>query len=382
MNKSILIAISSAFLSGSLAAAPFMAVGTSSEIFVTANVTLSFNDNITLGNDTIPTGATAPSNPVRDDTIWRFAPGLVYEFGRNALVSGSLSYTEEFVTYSDNSDLDTSLSNLAFNARHDDGGSKTSASAFYRQMNQNTVDARLPDLSRREVISAKVDHEMELTAKSSILFGVDWRETDYSKTTLQDRSVTRLPLRYYWEYTPKVDLSLGGSYRRTDTEFSTSSSDDFLLNLGARGDFTAKFKGFVRLGLVDRSLDDGSSRTAFNMQSNLTYLYSEKTTLNGGIGNDFGNSGAGENQENFDVFLGFRSELSPEFALRGRISYREIDYFSRAGDEYFEGTLGGEYIVNEYFQIHGLFNYKDNSSGLASGDFDNTVFSVMAKLRY
>lgn len=382
MNHRLATAALSAILAGSAYSAPFMAVGTSSEIFVTADVSLSFNDNITLGNNFVAPGGTQPFNPVRDDVVWRFNPGVSYEFGRNALLSGKLSYVENIDMYQDNSDLDSALSHVDFNATHDDGSSKTTASASFRQLNQNTVDFRLPDLSRRDETRAKVEHEMELSAKSSLMFGVDWRDIDYDRATLTDRTTTQLPLRYYWEASPKVDLSFGGSYRRTDTDLAFSSSDDILLNVGARGDFTQKLKGFIRVGFADRSLDNGNSRASFNMSSNLTYLYSEKTSLNFGVGNDFGSSGVGENQENFDVFLGFRSNIAADFALKGRVSYREIDYFSRGADEYFEGSFGGEYIVNEYFQIHGLYSYKNNEGDLATGDFDNSIFSIMAKLRY
>jgi hypothetical protein len=382
MNKNTLSAALSALIAVSASAAPFMAVGTSAELFVTADVTISANDNITLGNDFIPPGSTTPFNPVKDDVIIRIAPGFSYEFGRNALMSGKFAYYENIDFYQDNSDLDTSLSNVIFDAQHDDGASKTKLAASYRQLNQNTVDIRLPTLSRRDVIKALAEHEMELTAKSSILFGFDWTDTDYSRPTLLDRSEISVPLRYYWEYTPKVDFSFGGAYRRNDTDFAASSSDDFLINVGARGDFTAKFKGFFRVGYVDRSLDSGNGRSSFNVSSNFSYLYSEKTTLTMGVGNDFGNSGAGENQENFDVYLGFRSEIAPDFALTGRLSYRDIDYFSRGSDKYFEGNLGGEYTVNEYFKINGLFEYKNNNADLASGEFDNTIFSLSAKLRY
>lgn len=382
MNKTTLCIALSAAIAGSSSAAPFMAVGTSSELFVTADVAVTANDNVTLGNNFVPPGATDPSNPVRDDIIIRVAPGFSFDFGRNALLSGSFRYFENLDFYTDNSDLDSALSNVLFNATYDDGASKTQMNASYRQLNQNTVDARSPTLNRRDELAAKVEHEMEISAKSSVLFGVDWKDTDYSQPQFQDRSVVGLPLRYYWEATPKVDLSFGGQYRTTNTDFANSSSDDLLLNFGARGDFTAKLKGFFRLGYVDRSTDAGSDRDSYNIQSNLTYLYSEKTSLNFGIGNDFGNSGIGENQENFDVFLGFRSEMTADFSLTGRISYREIDYFSRGTDEYMEGSIGGEYIVNEYFQIHGLVKYSNNDGDIASGDFDNTIFSLTAKLRY
>jgi len=382
MNKTILSVALGAAIAGSASAAPFMAVGTSSELFLTGDVKLEFNDNVTLGNSFVAPGQTDPSNPVRDDIVIRVAPGFAFEFGRNALISGNFSYFENIDFYTDNSDLDTALSNVLFNATHDDGASTTKVNASFRQLNQNTVDARSPSLNRRDVFAAKVDHEMEVSAKSSIMFGVDYRDTDYSQNQFIDRSVVQIPLRYYWATTEKLDLSFGGSYRATDSNSDAVSSEDILLNFGARGEFTPKLSGFFRLGYVDRSLDNGTSSDTFNIQSNFNYLYSEKTSLNFGIGNDFGNSGIGENQENFDVFLGFRSEMTPDFTLTGRLSYREIDYFSRGSDGYLEGSIGGEYIVNEYFQIHGLVKYANNDADLASGDFDNTIFSLTAKLRY
>lgn len=382
MNKLIFNAAISSLLALSAYAAPFMAVGTSAEIFVTADVSISANDNVTLGNDFVPPGSTEPFNPELDDIVIRVAPGFSYEFGRNALTSGSFRYFENIDFYSDNSDLDSALSNVLFNVRHDDGNSKTTAAASYRQLNQNTVDLRLPTLSRRDEIKAKLEHEMSVSGKSRIMFGFDWTDVDYSRPTLLDRSEITLPLQYYWEYTPKVDISFGGAYRNTDTDNANASSDDIILSLGARGDFTAKLKGFFRVGYVDRSLDAGGGRSALSLASNFSYLYSEKTTFTAGISNDFGNSGIGENQENFTTYIGFRSEVAPELAFTGRLSFRNIDYFSRGADDYIEGNLGAEYTVNEYFQLIGMFNYKDNDADLESGNFDNTIFSLSAKLRY
>jgi len=382
MKKLITIAVISMLVIGQSMAAPFMAVGSSAEIFVTATAGITFNDNVTLGSDFVAAGQTDPNNPIRDETIFRFAPGLSYEFGKNALLSGNLRYVETFDSYSDSSDLDTNLSDVAFDAKHDDGSSITKMKASFKQLNQNTVDSRSPTLSRRDVLNFGGDHEMDFSAKSSLLFGFDFTDTDYSAATFADRTRTEIPLRYFWETTPKVDLSLGLRYRETDSDFAGTSSDDMFYSVGARGEFTPKLSGFLRLGVTDRNLQTGADRTSFGLLSNFTYLYSAKTQLTFGVSNDFGTSGAGESQENFDVFVGFRSSISPEFALTSRISRREIDYFSKDADTYVQGSVGGEYIVNEYLQIHGRFNYSDNASGTVGGDFDNTIFSLSARLRY
>ncbi|WP_221029417.1 outer membrane beta-barrel protein [Actomonas aquatica] len=384
MNKTIISAAVAASLLGSSAlAAPFMAIGSSAELFVTAKAGIEFNDNVTLGNDYVAPGAVGgPSNPVRDDTVFLFAPGLSYEFGKNALVSGKLAYTENITRYSDNSDLDSELSDVTFTIQHKDEKSSTKGKASYRQLNQNTVDLRSPTLSRRDVFNAGVEHEMEMTAKSSILFGVDYTDTDYEQASFTDRTRTEIPLRYYYELTPKVDMSFGAQFRQTDTDTVTADAEDWFYSVGARGEFTPKLTGFLRLGVTDRNLKAGGDRTAFGLKSDFSYAYSEKTSLTFGLGNDFGTSGVGLSQENFDAFVGFNSKISPDFTLGSRLTYRKIDYFTRADDTYWQGTLSGDYIFNEYFQVRGEFNYKNNESGVVGGDFDNTVFSLSARLRY
>ncbi len=383
MNKHILSAtVASALLGVSAYAAPFLAIGSSAELFVTAKVGIDINDNVTLGSDYVAPGATSASNPVRDDTIFRFSPGLSYEFGKNALVNGSLSYVENITRFSDNDDLDSELSDVTFNIQHKDEKSSTKGKMSFRQLNQNTVDSRSPILNRRDVLNAGVEHEMEMTAKSSLLFGFDYTDTDYKNVGFLDRVRTELPVRYFYELSPKVDMSFGVRYREIDTPIVNSDSKDWFYSVGARGEFSPKLSGFLRVGVTDRSLGGGGGRTSFGLKSDFKYLYSEKTSLTFGVGNDFGTSGTGASQENFDAFVGFNSKIAPDFELSSRVSVRKIDYFTRASDTYLSGSVSGDYIVNEYLKLRGSFQYSDNDSGLVGGDFDNTIFSLTAQLRY
>ncbi len=383
MKKSTLtVAVSSVLIGSTGYAAPFMAVGSSAELFVTARATIEANDNVTLGNDYIAPGQTSPLNSERKDTVFRLAPGLSFEFGQNALLSGKLAFTETFVRYSDNSDLDDELADLSFNAQHSDGKSKTTAKASYRELNQNTVDLRLPTLSRRDVFNAGIEHETELTAKTSLLFGFDRTDTDYESASFIDRVDTKLPVRAYYELTPKVDMSFTLQYREMDADSVVASSEDWFYAVGARGEFTPKLTGFLRVGVTDRNNKVGGDRTSLGLESDFTYAYSTKTNLTFGVSNMFDTTGSGASQENLDIFVGFRSKLTPDFTLASRVSVREIDYFARPSDTYWAGSVRGEYIVNEYLQLHGAFNYSDNKSGSVGGDFDNSIFSLSALLRY
>lgn len=361
--------------------APFMAIGSNAELFLTGTVGIDFNDNITLGNDVIATGQTVPFNPVRDDVVWRLSPGAALEFGQNALISGTLAAKVGFERYSDNGDLDSELADLSFTGSHQDASSKTSLKASYRELNQNTVDSRSPTLSRRDVVNFGAEHEMELSAKTSVLFGVDYTDTDYARASFTDRIRTEIPFRIYYDMTEKVDLSLSFRYRTIETDVSTQDSEDLFVGVGARGQFTPKLSGFFRVGATDRSRT-GLNSTALGLFSNFSYVYSEKTSLTFGVGNDFGTSGAGDAQENMDVFVGFQSALTPEFTLTSRIAFRQIDYVTRDDEDYIEGSIGGEYTMSENLKLIGRVSHKDNSSSAAVAEFDNTIFSFSAQLRY
>ena len=376
--RSLLIPIVAAS-AASLSAAPFLAIGDSAELFLTGTVGVRFDDNITL------------SNNKTDDVIFEIAPGFALEFGKNALTSGAFTYTETIARYTDTSSLDSELSNVAFNARYDNQVTKLGFNASFVQLNQNTADIRNPNrgqLSRRDVTTIGGNGEFEISQKSSVEAGINYVDTAYKQNTFVDSEIITVPLKYFFEVTPKVDASVGFRYRSTDqTALSAAGTardfDDYFYSVGARGDFTPKLSGSFSIGVTDRQGDGGSSETSLGLDSSLNYLLSQKTSFNVALSNDFGNSGQGESQENLSFTVGMRSSLSPQFTLTTNATYRKIDYFTRAADDYYEFTVGGEYVLNEYVTLSGNAAYRDNVSGTgAAGDFTNTVIGFSARVRY
>ncbi|MFM8619835.1 MAG: hypothetical protein ACKOE8_14055, partial [Opitutaceae bacterium] len=109
MKNSLRLALLPAALATSVAAAPFMAIGDGAELFLTGTLGVRSDDNVFLA-------AKAES-----DLIFEIAPGVSLEFGKNGQLKGSLTLSDSFTNYSDNSKLNTQLFSGAFRSNYDDG---------------------------------------------------------------------------------------------------------------------------------------------------------------------------------------------------------------------------------------------------------------------
>ncbi len=366
MNKRISILVTTVALSTAAYAAPFLAVGDGAELFLTGTVGVRADDNIFL-----------TSNKT-SDVILDINPGFDLVFGKDAAAKGHFSYVESFSNYSDNDRLNTSLSAVNFSSAYDDGKSKMNVNAGYNQLNQNTPDVR--GLSKRDVFTAGLSGEVSATEKSSVGFGVAYSKTDYKRATLSDLATFTVPVNYYYELNPKIDLSLGLRYRNSDSQLG-SDSKDFSYLVGFRGEFSPKLNGSVMVGIGTRDYSIGGDKSIFDIDAALNYLASEKTTLQLSASNDFGTAAVGSGQRIFSLGGSVFTKVSDVWSVRAGLTYQSLDYFSRT-DDYVELQVGADYTVNANVTITGAMAYRDYKSDLAGGGFNNTVFSLAANFRY
>ena len=365
------IAILSAFLCLEAKAAPFMAVGDNAELFVTAAAAVQFDDNIFLD----------PSNE-ENDTIFSFTPGVDLVFGKGSATSGNVYYREEIRRYSNNDIQNTELSNLGFNSNYGNGVTKVDVNASYAQVAQNDSDINLVGtIVRRKLTQVGAKAEFGLSEKTKFSLGLAYNKTDYGPSGYTDSDIWTFPLDVYYESSPKLDWSLGYKYRKTDLSGIGSDSDDHFLNLGARGEFTPKLTGQVRLGYTQRSFDVGSDESLFGVDSNLTYLFSEKTSYRLSLGNDFGSSGTGASTKNFTLGLSANTHFTEQWYMTAGVNFRSIDYSSRT-DDYTEGQIGVTYVYNTNVNFTASLTLRNNSSDLPAAEFTNNVFSLGANIRY
>jgi len=320
-----------------------------------------------------------------DDTIYDIVPGLAYVFGANSNIRGSLSAQEAFARYVDHDEFDTNLFSAVFTSNYDDEKMKVGFGSSYRELNQNTVDVR--NLVRRDVFNVYANLEMLVTAKSSVGAGAMYDNTRYKISGYADTEIMTVPLNYYLKLTPKTDLSFGYRFRDTSVSIGRDSNDHFF-NVGARGEFTPKLTGRFAVGYNRRSIS-GDSHGGLGVDSTFAYAVTPKTNIQFGINNDFGTSGQGAEQKNFVVTAGVNTRVSAEWGFSAAVNRRDITY-TRREDLYWEGQLGVDYTINEFFSLRGGYVYRQNDSSVAytgalspfDPNFTNNIFSLAANVRF
>jgi len=374
MNKTIRLVLVSASIAAISHAAPFMAVGDGAELFATGVLGVRADDNILLEKNG------------KSDVIFDVNPGLELDFGKNAQLNGSITLVDAFALYLDHNELNTNLFSGDFVAKYDDGKSKMNFNAGYHELNQNTVDVRAVNgrLIRRDITTAGASGEVGISEITAIGAGIDFSHENYHPAGYVDSDTLTVPVNFYYKWTPKMDLSLGYQYRDYNANNIARDSTDHFFNIGARGEFSPMLTGKLAVGYTRRNVAGGSDASLFGIDSSFAYEFTPKTTLQLGVSNDFGTSPTGAQQKNLTINTLVTTKLTEEWSANGGISYRRIQYSGRT-DDYWEGTLGAEYVWSANVRFVGSYVYRTYSVGnaaLSASEFDNNVFSVAANLRY
>lgn len=356
-----------------------MAVGDGAEIFATGVLGIRADDNILLANDN--------SGMKLSDVIWDIAPGLELDFGKNAQLQGSLTLVDTFIRYGSHTRYNTNLFAGNFVTKYDDAKFKLGFNAGYNELNQNTVDLR--GLVRRDIANVGVNSEVNVSDLTAVGGAFNFTHENYHPSNYIDSDTLSVPLNFYYRWTPKLDVSLGYTYREYEAKNGSAvDSTDHFYNVGLRGEFSPKLTGKVAVGYTQRRFESVlKSRSLFGLDASLAYEITPKTAVQFGAANDFGTSPTGQQQKNFTVNSLVTTKLTEEISLNAGASYRGIKYdatpLNRARtDDYWETVLGASYAVNVHLRLVGAWTYRTYQTDLAGSEFDNNVFSFAANIRY
>jgi hypothetical protein len=380
MKKTTQLALALVTLTGICRAAPFLAIGDGAELFATGTLTVRADDNIFL------------SGKATSDTIFDINPGLSLEFGKNAELKGSLTLIDSFSNYSDHSALNTNLLSLDFRADFDDKKTKLSFNAGFTEANQNTVDTALASggkLTRRDQFQTGIKGELEVSQITSVAVGLAFEHMNYKVSGYGDFDKLSVPINFYYKWTPKTDLSLGYSYQSFQTAIGQDSIDHYI-SVGLRGELFPDMPlltGEVSVGVDQRNISGGPSKTDLGLSANVTYAYSQKTSFIFTAGNNHSTSPQGAQQKNLSFGGKVNIAVDSTWSVNAGLDWRNIAY-SRFGtaaphvDDYVEGTVGASYVVNSWVKLNASYIYRNNSSDSAGGEFTGNVFSLSASVRY
>lgn len=365
--------------STAVTAAPFLAIGDNADLFLTADSSVSYNDNVTL----------AQKNSEVSDTVFVVKPGVDLTFGKNSSTKGNFFIQETLSSYADNVKFNNQLFGTGTNATYESEAFKLKGNASFNERDQATVESNTPGkLLVHADTAAGLNGEFRYSEKISFGAGANFTNVDYKDPSAVESTSYSAPLNVYYELTPKVDLSTGITYTHTELSGNTGTNADiydaYYYNVGARGEFTQKLSGTFSVGYNTRNGNKGPDEDgSIGSKASLTYAYSQKTQLTAQINRDFANStSGGSSYETTDFSLGATSAITADWSLNAGASYRMMEFTGFTND-YIEGTLGASYAINGYLNAGLNYIYRQQlSDNGAPSEFTNNVVSLSLSARY
>lgn len=384
-----------ALVAPSLVATAAVQLSSNTELFVTADTAVRYDDNIYQAD-----------SDTKEDVIFQVSPGLELTSGKEGANQGRIAVREDFIRYVDEGDNDAELFTLQADGKIVTPKSSLEVGGYFKQLQGNTQDflgSRYGDLVRRDTWQGNGRLETEVTPKVSASVGGRVGETDYDSTLFADQLLSAIPLNVYYKLTPKLDLSAGYEWRDTSlgerfvptglfdtdgneilTEITTAGSNNHFFNVGARGEIAPKLSTNIRVGVdmrKDRASDNDS--TTLGVDGGLFWAYSAKTQANLQLGRRFETSAIAQALTRTTASLGVTHQLSGQFASQAEVRYEMSDYeLGGRTDHYYEFTIGSTYAWTDYLTLAAGYAFRFNNSDLDEVEFTNNVFSISARWRY
>jgi len=353
---------------------PLLSFGSDVPLFITASASARYDDNVLL----------SATDKVHD-TIYLFDPGIDLHYSGSQASMG-LTFSEQFSRYAKEHGLDDQLANLAANAAYSTQESSFSVAGAYQQIDQTTTTAtNLDQTVKHSITSIQADAEIGLTAKTKLGLSPSFVRTQFPEVGFTDSDVYTLPVDLYYAVTPKSDLSVGYQYIRTTTADDSSDSKAQFINVGARGQFTPKLIGQVRVGLSYLKEDSGgATQRQLGLEATLNYQYSPKTTFSLYANNGFAPSASGNQTEVFSSGISGNFQLSNQWTADVSAGFSSTKYLIEPPrtDHFFSLGVGVSYAVNSGFDLSASYLYRRNTSPLEELAFDDNMATFTAACRF
>lgn len=354
-------------------AEPLLSFGSDVPLFITASASVRHDDNVLL-SPTVKEG----------DTIYLFAPGIDLHYAGGSASAG-ITFSEQFSRYAHDHSLDDQLANLAANLAYQGAETTLGVAASYQQIDQTTITSQSLDQTvKHTIVSGSANVEVAITAKTRVGVTPSYTRVEFPEVGFTDSNIFTLPIDFYYAVTPKADVSVGYAYNRTTTADGSGDSKDNFFNIGARGQFTPKLSGQIRVGVTKLKPVSGPSTSQVGLETSLNYAYSPKTTFSLYANNGFAPSAAGNQTEVFSTGLSGSFELGQAWTanISGGLSATKYLIVPSRTDKFWNAQVGVSYAVSQSFDLSASYLYRKNDSTLEVVTFDDNVATLTASCRF
>lgn len=339
-------------------------------------------------------------NEEESDITYVFTPGLELNLGspasgREAIIRASY----DILHYQENDQLDKNNFHTSASGQYKRSRLDLNGSIRYDEKQITSGETnRSGIIIETEDIKGALYGEYGFSPKFSFGAGVDYFDRSFvseSRYEFADRSYVSFPFDLYYKWTPKMDLSLGYTYKIGEVDdYKNVEGYDYtshFFNMGARGNLLPKISGFFKVGYRNQDSDDSSGRKhgsdgQLGIDGGLTWNATPKSIYNIVLERDFGVGGEGTVTEVSRVRLSSDYSLTPNWSASYDIGYTLRDYLNNSNDNrkdrQYLFSAGLNYASFDYWTIRGGYRFHENDSNFQGYNYTSHSLYLTAEFRY
>ena len=349
-----------------------MALGNYGAVAVDVETSLTHSSNVFRNSDE------------EDDIIFQVLPRLRYRFDQGTVRVEAHAGVDviRFDDFDDN-DAEDIKSHIAIDFPYGDAVEDRRYDVRLQGgYNERTSpNDSLQDIAQTEEVDLSAIGRYYVSERTFLRSGVEFLDKQSQTSEYDDVQRINVPVEFFYDYSE--DLSFGLGYRYTDTDVSSNGaepetdSSDHALYLAAVGQVASAITAEIRVGGQQRQFDDDAydGETQFFMESLLSWVASDLTTVDFSIGNGFATTMDNTSVERFFTDVGLRHQFSEKIRASASLGYQDLNYSDGRDDEQFSVAIGCGYtLIEDQLQIEGGCRYADRDSNQDDSTYEVVTF--------
>jgi len=349
-----------------------MALGNYGAVAVDVETSLTHSSNVFRNSDE------------EDDIIFQVLPRLRYRFDQGTVRVEAHAGVDviRFDDFDDN-DAEDIKSHIAIDFPYGDAVEDRRYDVRLQGgYNERTSpNDSVQDITQTEEVDLSAIGRYYVSERTFLRSGVEYLDKQSQTSEYDDVQRIEVPVEFFYDYSE--DLSFGLGYRYTDTDVSgdgvepEDDSSDHAVYLAVLGQVASAITAEIRVGGQERQFDDDAydDETQFFMESLLSWVASDLTTVDFSIGNGFDTTIDDISTETFFAELGLRHQFSEKIRASAGLGYEDVKYSDGRDDEQFSVEIGCGYtLIEDQLQIEGGCRYADRDSNQDDSNYEVVTF--------